>query len=171
MDRTRTRIARRTARRTAPLAVGLALATVGAAPPASAVAIKTGHGKINVNGLSFGTGTSPTTGVASGNATFTWHLVSGVTELNVVGTFGAFNRSGVPVRLYTKYYDGLSGTGRQVSKAWTAGFTPASGSLTTRAVNFTAPGAVGVQSAKVCVASDADRDGVYLLERCILSTL
>lgn len=162
-----------TARRAAVgmMTVSLMAAGIAAAGSASATTIKTGYGKINHDGLAVGTNIDPTTGIAAGQATFTWDLTSGVTELNITGKFSAINRSGVPVRLNLDYYTGLSGTGSVVSSHHTTGFTPSSGSLVVRNLNWTPSGAIGVQSAKLCVASDADRNGVYTSEACITSTL
>jgi hypothetical protein len=151
---------------TALLAFGVALAN-----PAAAVDIKTGYGKIDGVGLDFGTTFLAPTYDATGNATFTWKLVTGVTKLNVTGTLGAVGRSGVAVRLEMRYYDGLSATGNLVSTHHTTGFTPATDVLTSAGINWTPGGAIGVQSAKVSVASDADGDGIYVVERSIISTL
>lgn len=154
------------------LAAGALVAgVVGAATPASATTIKTGYGKIYNDGLAVGTNISSTTGVAAGPATFTWDLTNGVTKLNITGNFSAIDRSGVPVRLDLMYYTSLGAAGNPYSSHHTTGFTPASDAFVLRGLNWTPPGAVGLQSAKLCVASDADRNGVYTLEKCIVSSL
>jgi hypothetical protein len=163
----------RSARRIAlgALAAGALAAGVIGATSASATDIKVGYGKINYDGLAVGTDIDPVTGVAADNATFTWDLTNGVTKLNVDGRFAVIDRSGVPVRLDLYYYTGLSASGPVYSSHHTTGFTPASDALVNRNLDWTPPGAIGVQSAKLCVASDADRDGNYLDERCITSSL
>jgi hypothetical protein len=150
----------------AALAAGVAGAT-----SASATTIKTGYGKINYQGLAVGTNIDPITGIAAGKATFTWKLKSGVTQVNVSGDFSAVARSGVPVRLDLYYYTGLNANGSLVSSNNALGVTPASDVQVLQVLNWTAPGAIGVQSAKLCVASDADRDNIYTDERCIVSSL
>jgi len=156
-------------RRAAVVALTAAALAAGVGT-ASATTIKTGYGKINHDGLAVGTSIS-TAGVAAGNATFTWDLTGGVTQVGVTGNFSAINRSGVPVRLNLTYYTGTGGSGAVVSSAHTTGFTPASDALVVRNLNWTPPGSVGVQSAKLCVASDADGNGVYTSEACLVSTL
>lgn len=149
------------------VAVGIALAG-----PASALTIKTGFGKINGIGLDFGTNFSASTGNAGGNATFTWDLTGGVTQVNVNGTLGAFGRSGVAVRLEVRYYDGVSATGNRIGPVHsTTGFTPATDVLTKQNVNWTPTGDVGVVSARISVTSDADGDGNYTIEESIDSTV
>jgi hypothetical protein len=153
------------------MTAGALAASIAVASPASAVVIKTGYGKINNLGLAVGTNIDPTTGVAAGPATFKWRLRNGVTDVNMTGNFSAVDRSGVPVRLDLYYYLARSGAGPVHLSRHTTGFTPASDAQELRVLNWTPPGDVGVQSAKLCVASDADRDGIYTDERCIISSL
>lgn len=149
----------------------LVAGVLAGATPASATTIKTGYGKINHDGLAVGTNINPVTGVAAGNATFRWDLTNGVTKLQMTGNFSAIDRSGVPVRLDMSYYTSLGAAGNPAASYHTTGFTPASDAFVNRNLNWTPPGAVGYQSAKLCVSSDADRDGNYTKERCIVSTL
>jgi hypothetical protein len=153
------------------LTAGALAAGVAGASSASATILKTGYGKINYQGLAVGTNIDPITGVAAGNATFNWKLKTGVTQVNITGEFSAVDRSGVPVRLDLNYYTGHDAHGTLVSSNNTLGVTPASDVQVLQVLNYTAPGAIGVLSAKLCVASDADRDGVYTDERCIISSL
>lgn len=148
------------------LAAGLALAA-----PASATQIKQGFGKIDGVGLDLGHTIDTTTGEAVGLATFSWDLTNGVTKLNVSGQYGATGRSGVAVRLEMSYFTSLDGSGAAFSTAHVTGFTPATDLPNVRWVNWTPAGAVGIQSAKVCTASDAEHDGTYIRERCILSNI
>lgn len=153
------------------LTAGALAASIAGANAASATTIKTGYGKVSYQGLAIGTNINPVTGVAAGQATFTWKLKNGVTQVNVSGEFSAVDRSGVPVEVALHYYTGRNGNGSLVSSSSTLGITPASDVQVLQVLNWAAPGAIGVQSAKVCVASDADRDGNYTDERCILTTL
>jgi hypothetical protein len=149
-----------------------ALLAIAVAIPASAVTIKTGFGRIDGIGLDLGTNFNATTGEAGGDATFTWDLTGGVTTLNVNGSVGAFGRPGVAVRLEVRYFDGQNGTGSRVGPVHVGnGFTPATDLLTLKNVNWSPTGDVGVLSAKVSVASDPDGDGVYTVEKSIISTL
>jgi hypothetical protein len=147
----------------ASLAAGIALAT-----PASATTIKTGFGRIDGNGLDFGTNFDAN-GNATGDATFTWDLTDGKTKLNVDGQLIARDHSGVAVRLYMYYYKSVDGTGPVFSVDHVAGFTPATDSTTWSNIDWTPAGGKGVQSAYVCTATDADHDGTYTLDHCILS--
>jgi hypothetical protein len=150
---------------------GLLAAGLAFAAPASATQIKQGFGKIDGVGLDLGQTIDSTTGEAVGLATFSWDLSIGVTKLNVTGQYGATGRSGVAVRLEVSYYTSIDGTGPAFSSAHVPGFTPANDQPNIRWVNWTPAGGVGVQSAKVCTASDADNDGSYVRERCILSNI
>jgi hypothetical protein len=157
--------------RAAALLTGAALATgIALAAPASATTIKTGFGRIDGNGLDFGTNLDAN-GNATGDATFTWDLTGGVTKLNVNGKLAAHGRSGVGIRLYMYYYTTTNGTGPAFSVAHVPGFTPASDVTTYSNINWTPAGGVGVQSAIVCTATDANNDGTYVLDNCILSTI
>jgi hypothetical protein len=157
--------------RVASLLTGAALTTgIALAAPASATTIKVGHGRIDGNGLDFGINLDGN-GNATGDATFTWDLAGGVTKLNVNGKLAAHDRSGVAVRLYTYYYTSVDGTGPVFSVAHVPGFTPASDSTTYSNIDWTPAGGVGVQSAIVCTATDANHDGSYVLDHCILSNI
>ena len=155
----------------AVLTAGTLAAGVVGASSASATTIKTGYGKISYQGLAVGTNIDAVTGVPGGKASFVWDLTGGVTKVRVTGKFSVIDRSGVPVRLDLYYYDGLNGTGNRVVTSNTAGFTPASDTLVIKNLNWAPPGLIGVQSAKLCVASDADRNNIYTDERCIISSL
>jgi hypothetical protein len=147
----------------AALAGGLALAS-----PADATTIKTGFGRIDGNGLDFGTGFD-SNGNTTGDATFTWDLTNGKTKLNVDGQLIARDHSGVGVKLFMYYYKSLDGTGPVFSSEGGPGFTPKSDSTTWKDVDWTPDGGKGVQSAILCTATDANNDGSYDLDNCILS--
>jgi hypothetical protein len=153
------------------LAAGALTVGIAGAASASTVVLQTGYGKINYQGLAVGKNIDPITGIAAGKAKFVWKLKDGVTQVNITGDFSAVGRSGVPVRLDLNYYTGLNANGSIVSSNNTLSVTPASDVQVLQAINWAAPGAVGVLSAKLCVASDADRDGNYTDERCIVSSL
>jgi hypothetical protein len=151
-------------------ASAFAAGVVGASS-ASATAIgAVQHGRISHNGLAVGKQIDAT-GVPAGDADFQWDLTKGVTKVLITGKFAVIDRSGVPVRLNLHYYKGLNGTGKLVSSPHTVGFTPASDTLVVKTINLVTKGGVGVQSADLCVASDADRDGVYTDESCVNTSL
>jgi hypothetical protein len=151
----------------ASLAAGIALAT-----PASATAIKTGHGSIDSDGLSLGNTINTTTGKPKGKADFEWQLVNGVTSVHVTGEFGATGRSGVTVHLSVRYFTSTDGSGDPMKDpAVNYEFTPSSDSSVVKTVNWTPAGEIGAQSAKICVASDPDHDGEFVRESCLTSNI
>jgi hypothetical protein len=155
----------------AVLTAGAFAAGVVGASTASATPIgDVQHLRINHDGLAVGKQIDAA-GVPAGDADFQWDLTNGVTKVLITGKFAVIGRSGVPVRLDLYYYKGLDGTGDLVSSPHTVGFTPKSDSRVVKTIALVTKGGVGVQSADLCVASDADRDGKYTDESCVNTSL
>jgi hypothetical protein len=152
-------------------ATTLAAGVVGASSASATPIGDVQHGRISYQGLAVGKTIDKTTGVPANDADFQWDLTDGVTKVLITGKFAVIDRSGVPVRLDLHYYKGLDGTGDLVSSPHTVGFTPASDTLVVKTINLVTKGGVGVQSADLCVASDADRDGKYTDESCVNTSL
>jgi hypothetical protein len=153
------------------LTAGALTAGIAGTASAATAELKTGYAKISYDGLAVGKNIDAKTGIAAGKAKFVWTLRNGVTQVNVTGDFSAVGRSGVPVRLDLNYYTGHKSHGTLVSSNNTLSATPASDAQLLQALDWTPTGDINVLSAKLCVASDADRDGNYTDEKCIITSL